>query len=372
MAACSSAITGQGIITNVLSSVDSVGCSYVQSAYQGLSQSLTAGGGTGVAGLMLTLYVIFWGYGIWSGTASGGPTEYAWRLLRVFVIYTLATQWGDFQTLVYTLLNDGPSAIGSSLLAAATANNTGSVQNLGTVSGVENALQNVWDTSVTLATNIINSFSVLNFGGYVIAMLLLAIMAVFIGYAAFLIVLSKLFMWLLLSLAPIFILLLLFGFSSRFFSGWASALAQYVIVQVLVFAFLAFYVAITQQTFNAVQQTGIGAATMNVIAPVLIVGIIGILLVSQIPVVAAAIAGSISMQAPSFGYYTSGLAGVALAPARGIRGAVNSFRNPLNPSSISRAERLAGQRQVRTSIGALRSPAMPEAERLRNQLRDRV
>ena len=92
MAACSAANTGAGIVTQVLSSVDAVGCNYVQNAYQGLSQSLTGGGGTGVAGLLLTLYVITWGYGIWAGTATGGPTDHAWRLLRVFAVYAMATQ----------------------------------------------------------------------------------------------------------------------------------------------------------------------------------------------------------------------------------------------------------------------------------------
>jgi type IV secretion system protein VirB6 len=65
---------------------------------------------------MLTLYVIFWGVGIWQGTASGGPADHAFRLFRAFVIYALATRWSDFQTIVYNALNAGPSAIGNSLL----------------------------------------------------------------------------------------------------------------------------------------------------------------------------------------------------------------------------------------------------------------
>ena len=85
-------------ITTLLQTVDQLGQNYVSSAYQALASAATSGGGTGVAGLLLTLYVIFWGVGIWQGTATGGPADHAFRLFRAFLIYAMATSWGDFQT----------------------------------------------------------------------------------------------------------------------------------------------------------------------------------------------------------------------------------------------------------------------------------
>lgn len=84
-------------ITSLLQSVDQLGQTYVSSAYQAIASAATAGGATGVAGSLLSLYVIFWGIGIWQGTASGGPTDHAFRLFRTFLIYALATRWSDFQ-----------------------------------------------------------------------------------------------------------------------------------------------------------------------------------------------------------------------------------------------------------------------------------
>ena len=78
-------------INPLLQSVDQIGQNYVSSAYQALSSAATSGGATSPAGLMLTLYVIFWGVGIWQGTATGGPADHAFRLFRAFLIYTLAT-----------------------------------------------------------------------------------------------------------------------------------------------------------------------------------------------------------------------------------------------------------------------------------------
>ena len=99
--------------------MDTAGCNYVQGAYQALSTAVTSGGsGTSVASLILILYVIFWAFGVWSGTATGSATDAAFRLFRAFVIYTLATSWNDFVTFAYTVLNTAPSAIGNALLSA--------------------------------------------------------------------------------------------------------------------------------------------------------------------------------------------------------------------------------------------------------------
>ncbi len=68
-------------------------------------------------------------------------------------------------------------------------------------------------------------------------------------------------MWLLLGLAPIFIVLLLFGVTSRFFSGWLATLVQYFIVQVMVYAFIAFYVGLTHQFFDRLNTANNGFTT---------------------------------------------------------------------------------------------------------------
>ncbi|MFD2031483.1 type IV secretion system protein [Ancylobacter dichloromethanicus] len=215
-------------ITSLLQSVDQLGQNYVSTAYQALASAATSGGATSVAGLLLTLYVIFWGVGIWQGTATGGPADHAFRLFRAALIYTMATKWGDFQTLAYNFLNDGPSAIGNALLSAVTsANNTGTSANLNSVNGVQSALQNMWDTTNSATEAFLQNAGITNWGPYIFAAVFYVVMAILIGFALFLIVLSKMFMWLLLALAPLFIILLLFGVTTRFFSGWLSSLAQY-------------------------------------------------------------------------------------------------------------------------------------------------
>lgn len=355
-------------ITALLQSVDQIGETYVSTAYQALSNALTSGGATSVAGLLLTLYVIFWGVGIWQGTATGGPADHAFRLFRAFLVYALGTSWSDFQSLAYGFMNDGPSAIGNALLSAVTtANNTGASQNLTSVDGVQSALQNMWDTTNNATEAFLQNAGLTNWGPYIFAAVFYVVMALLIGFAIFLIVLSKLFMWLLLALAPVFIILLLFGVTSRFFSGWLGALVQYFLVQVLVYAFLAFYISLIHQsidTLNGVANTK--SASWATIGPVVLLAIIGVLLLAQINNVAAAIAGGVPISGSRIGAVLATVSGYRLGMA--ANGARLAFRNPLNPASISRREELAARQRARVGIRSSSWGQSPEFRRLAEQL----
>lgn len=357
-------------ITSLLQSVDQLGQNYVSTAYQALSNAATSGGATSVAGLLLTLYVIFWGIGIWQGTATGGPADHAFRLFRAILIYTMATKWGDFQTLAYNFLNDGPSAIGNALLSAVTtANNTGTSVNLNSVNSVQSALQNMWDTTNSATEAFLQNAGITNWGPYIFAAVFYVVMAILIGFAIFLIVLSKMFMWLLLALAPLFIILLLFGVTTRFFSGWMSALVQYFLVQVLVYAFLAFYVSLIQQTIDTLNGVANSkSATWATIGPVVLLAIIGILLLSQINNMAAAVAGGVPIFAPRIGAVLATTTGYRLGAA--ANRARLAFRNPLNPASMSRREELAARQRTRVGLRAASWAQSAEFRRLADQLRN--
>ncbi|MDX3804933.1 MAG: type IV secretion system protein [Bosea sp. (in: a-proteobacteria)] len=357
-------------ITTLLQTVDQLGQNYVSSAYQALASAATSGGGTGVAGLLLTLYVIFWGVGIWQGTATGGPADHAFRLFRAFLIYAMATSWGDFQTFAYNAMNNGPSAIGNALLnVVTTANNTGTAANLNSVNGVQSALQNMWNTTNSATEAFLQNAGITNWGPYIFAAVFYVVMALLIGFAIFLIILSKMFMWLLLALAPIFIILLLFGATTRFFGGWMSALVQYFVVQVLVYAFLAFYVSLIQQsidTLNGVANSK--SATWATIGPVVLMAIIGVLLLSQINNVAAAIAGGVPIFAPRIGSVIATATGFRLGAA--ANRARLALRNPLNPASMSRREELASRQRARVGLRAASWAQSAEFRRLADQLRN--
>ncbi|MGX5844788.1 type IV secretion system protein [Mesorhizobium sp. ArgA1] len=349
-------------ITTLLQQVDQFGNNYVSQAYQNLASALTGGGTVGVAGLMLTLYVIFWAVSIWQGTSTGSGKEMVWRLFRAFVIYALATSWADFQKYAYTFANETPSAIGNSLLTSVSANVTGTSAGLNSVNSVQTALQNIWDSLANSTSAFIKNLGVLNFGGYVLGALILIVGALLIGYAIFLIILSKIFLWLLLALAPVFIILMLFGYTTRFFAGWMTAIVQYMCVQILVYAFCAFFISITQTYFDAVNRSnGAATTTLTEAAPLILICLVGVLLLSQITNVAASLAGGIGIGTPSFGRFYGGAFG---AMGAGSNAAMRRM------GMSTRQERLAGRERARVSFAQRRYESSAEYARLSRKLTD--
>lgn len=350
-------------LTTLLQSVDAFGASFVSKSFQNLSDALTTGS-VNVAGLLLTLYVIFWGAGIWNGTATGGPAEHAFRLFRAFLIFTMATNWAEFQTFAYTLLNDTPSALGNALLTSVSQNQTGNSANLTTIDAVQTGLQNMWNSIGNSVTAFVKNLGVLNFGGYFIAGLLLVAGALLVGYAVFLVMLSKVFMWLLLGLAPIFIIMLLFGYTSKYFTGWLNAIVQYFFVQVLVYAFVAFYISITQTYFDKVNQSNASfSTTLTEIAPVLLISIVGFLLLTQITNVAANLAGGIGIQTLSPGRLFSPLTFGARAAGAKMQRVYHD-----KTGTLSRTERLTARGRARVGAGIDAYQGRPEYQALAKKL----
>jgi type IV secretion system protein VirB6 len=295
---CTASNYGNGLIPTLLSNVDNTGCNYVQGAYQELARNLTAGGpGTSIASLLLILYVVFWAFGVWSGTATGSATDAAFRLFRAFVIYTLATSWSDFVSFAYTAFNDGPSAIGNRLLAIGN-NNSYSSSN-----AIVSAMEAIWN-QISQAYQSHVAFSLLNLGAYIVGIVCVVIIALFLAIGVFTIILSKVFLWLLLGIAPLMILALLFNVSSRFFSGWMNSVIQYAVLQMLVYAFLAFYLTVTQPIFaNLATSLNSGSVDWAALAPFVLVGLTGLFLISQLPALAASISGGM----PMYGMMVGGL-----------------------------------------------------------------
>lgn len=315
---------GSGLVATMLSNVDQTGCNYVQGAFQELARSLTqvGAGGLSVATLMLVAYLIFWGFGIWAGTATGTATDAAFRLFRAFVIYTLATTWSDFTTFVYTAFNDGPTAIGNQLLTVGN-NFTYSSPN-----AVVTAMENIWN-QISKAFQLHWSWSLESFAAALVGLACVIIIALFLAVCLFTIILSKIFLWLLLGIAPILILLLLFTATGRYFSGWLNGVVMYATLQVLAYAFLAFYLTVTKPIFDNLQNAlTSGMVDWTALAPFFLVGLTGLFLASQLPGLASTIAGGIPLYAASVGGLWRSAVGIGAGATGAVAGGVYRARLP--------------------------------------------
>jgi type IV secretion system protein VirB6 len=279
------------MLQELFNQVDQFGATFVTQTYQALAARLTGqSGGIDFLSLLMTIYVIFWGLSIWWGIAKASVVEQFYRLFRMFVIYTLATSWGDFQTLIYDFTQALPSAIGNSLLVVVSQNATGTAANLNSADQVQGALQALWDSAETSATEFMKSGGITNPGPWFIGAIFLVAFALLVGFGAFLIILAKLFIWLLLALAPVFIVLYLFTQTTSYVEGWVRTIVNFIIVQILTYGALAFFLNIVQNIMDNIAQADFDIKLGHMMTGVLLC-IIGVLLLNQIMNVASNISG---------------------------------------------------------------------------------
>ncbi len=70
------------IIDQLFQKVQTLGNNFTANTYQALSSAMGP-----VFTLMLTLYIIFWGYQFWQGRGGGNGAASAFRLFRMAAIY---------------------------------------------------------------------------------------------------------------------------------------------------------------------------------------------------------------------------------------------------------------------------------------------
>lgn len=162
----------------------------------------------------------------------------------------------------------------------------------------------------------------------------------FTGYAAMLIVLSKIAVAIILSIGPFFILLLIFANTKSLFEGWLRTLLNYAIIPIFVYTLLALLLTISELPLQNLEANTSGdAATLTYIASFLFAAVISVLLLLQIMSIAASITGGLSlstMGAASWGSKTVGRFSSA-TPKGAFRTGVVGFNAARHPLQSSRA-----------------------------------
>ena len=347
------------IIDQLFQKVQALGDNFTSNTYQALSSAMGP-----VFTLMLTLYLILWGYQFWQGRGGGSGAAMAFRLFRVAVIYALAIGWGDFQTFVYNAASDIPTSVGNIIVQ-----NIGGSGTTGTdASQIEQSLSNVYLTGVDAASKLTSHAGWTNAGPYIYGALVWVAVALFVGFAAFLVIYAKIMLWVLLSLAPVFITLLLFNVTSRYFNGWLSALVQFVILPVLVYTLLGFFLTIMKdavQTLNDVN--GSAGTTLKEIAPVVLAAFIGFFIMTQTISLSALIAGGSHLGLPRF----SPMAAMAWRQSGGrvVNLGRNSYREIAAATGGSREGRALAVRRdyVDTQFRALQDRRTAIQQQLKNR-----
>ncbi|EJE4183742.1 type IV secretion system protein [Vibrio parahaemolyticus] len=273
---------------------------------------------------LLIIWIAIWGYMMMYGKVSEPLQEGVFRILRIGFIMAFGLSVGTYMGVVVELLAGGAETISAVITGTPAGASAATLDNL--FSKVFEVSEAAWDMGGILDGN---------FGMYLISLIVLVVGAGLALVVAFLILLSKIMTTVLLGIGPIFIVMLLFNATQRFFESWLSMVMNFGFILVLSAAIGTLMTTLAGSYITAMAGGDASAlANLGDAAMLCIVFGLCILVIKQVPSVAAALGG-----------------GVALA----TQGALSATMSAMRPTNIRRQYRNV-QRDLRLAGGAAAKP----------------
>jgi len=230
---------------------------------------------------LATVYLMVFGYLQLTGRIEEPFTATLRRLVTLAVVLGVALDLWLYNSLLVDTFYRAPAALAAAVIGSGDPVMT---------------LDVIWERGGAVAGYLWNNGGVLSgdFGFYVAGAVVWVLMGLMCVYTMFLVALSSVALALLLALGPLFIGLLLFDATRRFFEAWLAQLANYALVSVLTVLLAALLLQIVQS--YAQQTAARGAAILTVDAlDMVLVAVLVFLLMRQVLPIASALAGGIAL-----------------------------------------------------------------------------
>jgi type IV secretion system protein VirB6 len=234
---------------------------------------------------LATVYVMVWGYLHLTGKIEEPFIVGLRRIITLAVVLGLGLRLWLYNTVIVDTFYQAPAQLAAAIVGSADPVKT---------------VDTIWDRGGTVASNLWNHGSVwTGDGGFRIAgVVVWFLVGLLCVYTMFLIALSSVALAVLLALGPLFITMLLFDSTRRFFEAWIAQLANYALITILTVLVAALLLQIVE--FYATQTAARGAAITTVDAlDMMLVSVIVSLFMRQIMPIAAGLAGGVALS--SFG-----------------------------------------------------------------------
>lgn len=279
---------------------------------------------------LLSIYVLFWGLCYILGLIREPIIDAVKRFLKLGFILGIALSFSTYNDYVVETITKGPEEFASAFVEG--------YQNIG------ETLQTIFDNMWEIGNKFWEQGGIFSsIGPYIFAIVIYILACIVTAYAAFLIILSKISIAILIAVGPFFIILTMFDSTKRFLEQWVAQLCNYGIMTVLTIAFNAFILKILDSAAQRILQEVSTSSEVANASPILIVGLISFLIMMQIPTISSALAGGFAIQ--TFGAF---------------RGAVD---RAMRYSGVNKAARYAGQKArqaaasgMQTGIGLIKRP----------------
>ena len=260
--------------TEILNQVDQLTLNYTAKAFQAIVDAHRS-----ELRLMLVIYIAFFGIAVLQGMLSMSLKDASRHLLKALIIFQLATNWGTFTTFFYNVFTSGPERLTNALIGG---------------EKPTEQLEEVFTAGVEASRQVYQKAGTLDISQMFLALLTLLGTVIMTGFALFLLVLSKMGLAILLSIAPVFIAMALWRSTQGLFQGWINYLINYAMIPVITFALLGLILALMKDPLEAIKQSGENL-TMVTLIPYLLMGVISTLLFCQVLSIASALGGGVAL-----------------------------------------------------------------------------
>jgi type IV secretion system protein VirB6 len=260
---------------------------------------------------LATVYVMVWGYLQLTGQIEEPLVTGLRRLVTLAVVLGIALRLWLYNTLLVDTFYNAPAQLAAAVV--------GSRDPVATIDAI-------WAQGGTVAGYLWNNGGVLSgdIGFYIAGAIVWALMGLLCVYSMFLIALAAIALAVLLALGPLFISLLLFDATRRFFEAWLAQLATYALITILTVLIAALLLQIVESYAAQTAARGSAILTVDALNMVLIAGLV-FLLMRQVMPLAAALGGGLALT--SFG-------AVSRAVGWGMRRGTDTGRAAMAAASV--------------------------------------
>jgi type IV secretion system protein VirB6 len=244
---------------------------------------------------LAVLYVMAWGYLQMMGRIEEPFITGLKRIVTLAIVLAVALHLWLYNSVIVDTFYQAPAQLAAAVI--------GSSDPVGTIDAI-------WDSGGAVADQLWHKGNLLssNIGFYLMGTAVWLLVGMLCVYTMFLIALSSIASALLLAIGPLFIVMLLFDATRRFFDAWIAQLASYALITILTVLLAALLLQVVKS--YAAQTAARGAALVTVDAlDMVLMAVLVFLLLRQVMPIASSLAGGLSLS--SLGLISRTLSGAA-------------------------------------------------------------
>ena len=234
---------------------------------------------------LATVYVMVWGYLHLTGRIDEPFVTGLKRLLTLAAVLGGGVHLWLYNSLIVDTFYQAPARLAAAVVGAP---------------DPVAVVDAIWNRGGAVAGYLFNNAGVFkgDVGYYVAGATVWVLVGLLCVYTMFLIALSSIALAVLLALGPLFMALLLFEATRRYFEAWLAQLANYALITILTVLVAALLLQIVESYADQTAARGTAIVTVDALNMVLI-AVLVFLLMRQVMPIAAALAGGIALN--SFG-----------------------------------------------------------------------